>query len=116
MSQYAKNTKVPVDRSKAEIENVLIRYGADEFFYGRSAKGDGIGFKYNGRVIKIGVPKPNERDYPTEQKLAQERRRRWRVLLIALKAKLELIDAQLTTFEDEFLAQTCLPTGETVPH
>ncbi len=31
MARYAETTSVPVDRSKAEIEAVLKRYGASEF-------------------------------------------------------------------------------------
>jgi hypothetical protein len=115
---YASQTKVPIERSREEIERVLHNYGADEFFYGSSAKGKGIGFRYKGRIIKIGIPIPPRTDYSASQfgeyKWQQEERRRWRVLLIALKAKLELIDAELTTFEDEFLAQTALPDGSSV--
>jgi len=33
-SKYAEGTEVPIDRSKAEIERVLAKYGADEFVYG----------------------------------------------------------------------------------
>lgn len=115
---YAANTRVPVGRSRAEIERVLENYGADEFFYGASQRGKGIGFKYKGRVIKIGVPIPPRSEYPDtiagENKWKQEERRKWRVLLIGLKAKLEWVDAGLTKFEDEFLAQTCLPDGSCV--
>lgn len=115
---YAKNTSVPVERSRAEIERTLIRYGAESFFYGRSPKGSGIGFSYKGRMIRISIPMPARDDYrPTqvgETKWKQEHRRLWRVLLLGLKAKLELVDSGLISFEDEFLAQTCLPTGETV--
>lgn len=112
---YAEHTKVSVDRSKNEIEKTLLRYGADDFMYGSSAtKGGGIMFKYNNRLIKIGVPLPNRDDYQYETRYNQEYRRRWRVLLLALKAKLELVDAGLVSFEDEFLAQTCLPDGTTI--
>lgn len=31
---YASDTSVPVDRSKAEIERILERYGASAFMYG----------------------------------------------------------------------------------
>lgn len=112
---YAEHTRVPVERSKSEIEKTLLRYGADDFMYGSSvARGGGIMFKYNERLIKIGVPLPDENEFVSEQKYKQEYRRRWRVLLLALKAKLELVDAGLVSFEDEFLAQTCLPDGTTI--
>ena len=115
---YAENTKVSIGKSREEIERTLMRYGADEFFYGTSPKGDGVGFKYKGRPIKIGIPLPKRDEYKStqagEKNWEREKRRLWRVLLLALKAKLELIDSGITSFEDEFLAQTCLPTGETV--
>ena len=44
----------------------------------------------------------------------QAQRSRWRALLLVIKAKLEAIDAGIATFEDEFLAYTMLPGGETV--
>jgi len=112
---YAENTKVPVERSKNEIEKTLLRYGADDFMYGSSAtKGGGIMFRYKERLIKIGVPLPDKNDYQYDTQYDREYRRRWRVLLLALKAKLELVDAGLVSFEDEFLAQTCLPDGTTI--
>lgn len=118
MPRYAANTKVPVERSKVEIERTLKRYDIEEFFYGTSPRGDGIGFKYNGRTIKFGIPLPKRKDFRDtgggEADYKRAIRQQWRILLLALKAKLELVDAGLTTFEDEFLAQTCLQGGQTV--
>lgn len=118
MAKYAKDTKVPVERSRIEIEKILKRYGIDNFFFGTSPKGDGIGFNYSGHTIKFGIPLPKREDFkPTqtgEQDYKRAMRQRYRVLVIALKAKLEMVDIGLTTFEDEFLAQTCLSDGTTV--
>lgn len=118
MAKYAANTKVPVERSRLEIERTLVRYGVEAFFYGTSHKGSGIGFKYKDRAIQMSVPLPERKDFADTQAgegdWKREHRRLWRVLLIAIKAKLELVDAGLAKFEDEFLAQTCLPGGGTV--
>lgn len=118
MAKYAQNTKVPVERSRIEIERTLKRYGIDNFFFGSSPKGDGIGFNYNGRIVKFGIPLPKRDDFKTTQTGEQDYKRairqRYRVLVIALKAKLEMVDIGLTTFEDEFLAQTCLADGKTI--
>jgi len=118
MSQYAANTKVPIERSRVEIERTLKRYGIESFFFGTSPRGDGIGFKYNGRSIKFGIPLPKRDEFKAtqtgEQDYKRAMRQRYRVLVLALKAKLEMVDIGLTTFEDEFLAQTCLEGGETV--
>ena len=46
--------------------------------------------------------------------MEQAQRQRWRALLLVIKAKLEAIEAGIATFEDEFLAYTMLPSGETV--
>lgn len=115
---YAENTRVPVERSRAEIERTLIRYGVEGFFYGRSSKNSGIGFTYKGRMIRLSIPMPQRKDYGStkagEETCNREHRRLWRVLLLSLKAKLELVDSGLVSFEDEFLAYTCLPDGQTV--
>jgi len=39
VSRYAEGTSVPADRSRAEIERTLTRYGADQFAYGWRATG-----------------------------------------------------------------------------
>lgn len=39
---------------------------------------------------------------------------RWRALALVIKAKLEAVAAGITTIEDEFLAHTVLPDGQTV--
>ena len=119
MAQYAKNTTVSADRSKAEIERTLIRYGVDEFFYGRSATtGAAIGFTFKGRAIKLDVPLPDRQEYKANKtgdaNWEKECRRVWRVLLLWIKANLEVVDLGRITFEDIFLAQTCLPDGSTV--
>jgi len=41
-------------------------------------------------------------------------RQRWRALNLAILAKLEAVEAGITTFEEEFLAHLVLPNGKTV--
>jgi hypothetical protein len=43
-----------------------------------------------------------------------ELKRRWRALVLIVKAKLELVASGGSTFEVEFLAHTMLPNGDTV--
>ena len=118
MAKYARDTTVSADRSKAEIEKTLIRYGVDEFMYGRSASGAGIAFTLKGRTVKLNVPLPKRDDFRPnktgEMAWEKECRRVWRVLLLWIKANLEVVESGLITFEDIFLAQTCLPDGSTV--
>ena len=112
--KYAKNTTVPVARSKQKIEELLVSYGIEESFMGRSPRGDGIGFRYEGKVYKMNVPTPNRNDFNTENQFQQAIRQRWRILYMSMKMKFEEIDAGVISFEDQFLAQMSLPDGTTV--
>ena len=114
MPRYAKNTTVPVARSKQKIEELLVSYGIEESFMGRSPRGDGIGWKYKGKVYKMNVPTPNQNDFNTENQYQQAIRQRWRILYMSMKMKFEEIDAGVISFEDQFLAQMSLPDGTTV--
>jgi len=113
MARYAKNTSVPIARSKQKIEELLVSYGIEESFWGRSPRGDGVGWKYKGKVYKKNVPMPSKDD-KTEKQYEQEMRQRWRILYMTLKMKFEEIEAGVESFEDQFLAQLCLSDGSTV--
>ena len=125
---YAENTSVPIDRSKAEIERVLSRYGATGFGYMIRGTRAMIMFEAHNRQIRFSLPMPDPsndsyRKTPTgrirrgESQAAayeQEMRRRWRALALAIKAKLEAVDTGITEFEQEFLAHIVLPGNKTV--
>jgi len=72
-----------------------------------------VGFKYNNRLYKHNVPQP-KRDYLSDRQYEQAVRQRWRIFYMSLKMKLEEIDSEGMTFEDQFLAMMCLPDGSTV--
>ena len=105
MSRYAAKTSVPVDRSRAELERTLERYGCEAFGYLNKQGAYTIQFEYAGRVIRLGV-QAGETD--------QETRQRWRVLLLWVKATLESIEVGLQDFETAFALHTALPNGETL--
>lgn len=126
---YAENTSVSSEKSRAEIEHTLVRYGADQFMYGWNEHGAVIQFRATGRFVKFVLPMPSKdeqrftvtpggrRSRSNEQALRaweQETRRRWRALALAVKAKLEVVASGIATFEDEFMANIVLPGGETV--
>ena len=113
MPKYAKNTTVPIARSKQKIEELLVSYDIEESFMGRSPRGDGIGFRYKGKVYKMNVPTPSKEE-KTEKQYEQELRQRWRILYMSMKMKFEEIEAGVISFEDQFLAQMSLPDGTTV--
>ncbi len=125
--RFAAQTAIGADRSKAEIERLLERYGASKFM---SGWGDGqafLGFQCHGKMVKFVLPLPDSNDEefnltPTgrrrrsgpNQAFEQEVRRRWRALALVIKAKLEAVSTDITSFESEFLAHIVMPDGKTV--
>lgn len=127
--RYATRTGVPIERSRSEVERTLTRYRADRFAYGWDAGQWVVGFRAHGKFLKFIVPMPDKKGdgiarSPTgrrrrstgliEKAFDQECRRRWRALSLAVKAKLEMVESGISTFEVEFLAFIVLPGGETV--
>lgn len=62
MSRYASNTTVSVERSKADIERELLRYGAENFGYMTGRTEAIIGFTWQGRRIRFNLPIPDKND------------------------------------------------------
>src|SRR5690606_3888596 len=127
MTRYAAETSVSQDRSRAEIEATLKRYGATSFMYASEPTAAMIGFRISDRMVKfvLPMPDPNSRDFTHHSRgqrtpdaalkaWEQAGRQRWRALALVIKAKLEAVAAGITTIEDEFLAHTVLPDGSTV--
>lgn len=107
MGRYAETTRVPVARSRAEIERTLARYGADAFGYGSEGRCRLVTFRAGGRHVRIDIVLP-------EGCTEQQERQKWRALLLTIKAKLEAVESGIATFEEEFMAYVLLPSGETV--
>jgi hypothetical protein len=127
MAQYAKSTSVTPEKSRAEIERTLKRYGCDAFAFAWQGENAMIAFEAHGRQVKFMVPIPGRDEYTTtpggqtrydegaiDKAWDQGIRQRWRALALAIKAKLEAVEAGIVSFEDEFLAHFVLPDGQTV--
>lgn len=132
VSRYAANTQVSVERSRAEIENTLARYGAQQFMYGWNADGAVVAFVVEPepgqkRQVRFQLPLPSRglREFThhsrgqrtaseAERRWEQACRQRWRALNLVVKAKLEAVESGIATFEDEFLAYIMLPNGQNV--
>ena len=127
--KYAEKTDVSAEKSRAEIETILRRYGATGFAYGWDETSAVLGFKVHNRQIKfiLEMPDPNDQKFwrtperkferSREQALAaweQATRQRWRALVLVIKAKLEAVEAGISVFEQEFMAHIVLPNGQTV--
>lgn len=129
MRAYAKGTDVPVERSKAELDALLSKHGAAQRGIGCD---DNLGlaivnFRLFQRSIRIELPLPRldefksvrrstGRTFAETQHRAWEQacRERWRLLVLTVRAKLELVAIGGSTHEREFLADIYLPDGRTV--
>lgn len=127
--RYAADTTVPVKRSRMELERLLERYGASRFAYAWEGQSYRVGFSMRNRTIRLSLemPEPDAQEFtvtPTKRwkrsagaakdAYDQAVRSRWRALVLIIKAKLEGIELGITTFEEEFLSNLVLPSGETV--
>jgi hypothetical protein len=122
MTAYAQDTKVPVDRSRAEIERNLIRFQASGFSYGWSKGRKAVEFVYMDKRVRMTLTMPARDDWKareaadlrSDDRYDKERRRRWRSLGMIVKAKLVAVTDGITTFEDEFLSYFVMPGGATI--
>lgn len=107
---YAEHTKVPVEKTKTEIEQTLVRYGADRFAYFTESGKAVVVFEAKDRRLRFDLPLPaGETD-----KDQKARRQKWRALLLCIKAKLESVASGIESFEEAFLAHVVLNDGMTV--
>ena len=114
MAKYAKNTKGPASKTRVQVQNLLIKYGIEEFYFGTSPRGEGVGFKYEGRTYKHNVPMPDPKKSRSDNQYKQAVRQRWRLFYMSLKMKLDEVQGGGVSFEDQFLAMMSLPDGSTV--
>lgn len=105
MTRYAARTRVPVEKSKIEIERLVRRYGAKGFVAGWQGDAARVEFIAHSRHIRLTVLMP-----PAEQAARQK----WRALLLLVKAKLEAVDAKIASFEEVFVGDIVMPDGRTV--
>lgn len=113
---FAAETKVPVERTKVELDQLLQKHGATQRMMGTDdARRIGVvGFTLAGRQVRLKIPLPDKQKYRSGDKFAQAERARWRAALLVTKAKLEYIEMQMSTVDREFLSQITLPDGISV--
>lgn len=126
---YAVKTNVSIAKSKAEIEQLVERYGASGFAAGWNAAGRAsIEFLCHGKRIRFVLVMPSKDDrefthFEGRETMRNENvaaklweqacRSRWRALALCIKAKLEAVEAGIATFETEFMAHILLPNNKT---
>lgn len=128
-SRYAAGTTVSVDRSHAELEALLTRFGATGFLYGWMGQQGMIAFELRGRRCRFVVRPPMPDELPALRQAARERRakasddqklldeeirRRWRELVLLVKAKLVAVESGVVSMDEEFLPYFVLPGNVTV--
>ncbi len=123
-SLYAKETIIEPEQTRNDIEKLLFRYGADTFGYGRMGTTSIISFRFHSLVIKLTVEEPllesffkdssDRKRSPEKQKLAwkQAIRSRWRLLLLVIKGRLEMITVGMSSFEEQFMADIVMPNEQ----
>jgi len=114
---YAEKTSVPIDRSQAEVRKILTKYGATGFVFAEIRGTATVMFEINNRRIKFRLPLPalpsanaTQASIKTYEQIC---RSKWRSLVLCIKAKLECVDAKITTLEQEFMAHILMPDGST---
>ena len=103
--RYASRTKVPISKSRLEIESILSRYKADQFGTAMAKDKAMVQFRLNNWMVRFVLPLPSLNE--------QEQRQRWRALALTIKAKLEAVESKITSFEVEFLPYLVMPSGST---
>lgn len=129
---YAQGTSVSVSKSRVEIEEVLLKYKATSIGVMLDPGLARVAFKIGQWAVLFKMPLPSDEEAKKNAKrvpswqapsdtqkqawLEQEGRRRWRCLLLTIKAKLVSVENQVESFEEAFLAHLVLPgtAGETV--
>lgn len=130
MSQYAQSTQVPLERSREQIMTTLERYGCDAIQTTQAPDGWAVEFIVHDRRVRFVLRHPSYDDdqfarTPSGRKMrdADGRRKAWqqavkqryRALFLAIKAKLEIVESDISCFEHEFLANIVDPvTNQTM--
>lgn len=139
LDKFASETVVPIEKSQAEVRTILNAHGCTKY----ASIDDGPRSLVRAVLEKDGhalgvqfvVTLPDRNDkalthYKANQSkwaslirrspeaaeaaYLKECRRRWRCLVLLLKAKFAAVDSGIVQFQDEFLAHLMLPDGGTV--
>jgi hypothetical protein len=113
VATYANTTIVSPEKSRAEIEATLKRFGASAFGFGEDGRLVTILFRLKERHYRVNLTLPDVSRY-TKAAGAQAVRSYWRALALVIKAKLTAVDAGISTIEHEFLADMIMPDRQTV--
>lgn len=126
---YAKGASVNVARSLDEIGSLLRRHECFEFGQFSTRENSTIMFRQDeiSYKITITIPDPDDKAFTltpsgrfartkeaADREYQGEVRRRFRSLVLVVKAKLIAVDEGIVEFQDEFLAYAIMADGQTV--
>lgn len=122
MTNYVRGASISCAAFRAEIQEMLTRYGATGFRYGWEEGRTAIAFTAGGRHFRFVLVLPGStadplqprRTDPAAKPGEDASRQRWQKLSMLIRAKLEAVAAGVATFDEEFLAYMVLPGGGTV--
>lgn len=126
MSDYARGTDVSIARSISELDRLVAKHGATGFAYGREAGRARVMFRIADRMVRFDIESPGVEEFrwtPTRQRRTDatavrmaddEEKRRWRSLVLVVKALLVAVADGVISLSDAFLPYTVLPGGQTV--
>jgi hypothetical protein len=131
MARYAHGTTVTVASSRGEITGILAKHGVERQAWASEPEGDTLQFELDGHVYRLKIVRPTAQTLweqwkedgkgpitlkylPNDDQVNAEWRRRWRAIVLLLKAKLEFADGDTTTVARELLPYAVLKDGRTL--
>ena len=115
---FAERTKVPITQTRSEIEHLLTKAGATSFANAWEEKRASRQFRLNERIIRFNLPLPKSAKATAtgreRNQVEQQRKQKWRGLLLTIKAKLESVESGIEQFDSAFMAQIVMPGNTTV--
>lgn len=123
---YARHTSVTPERSRAEIEQLVKRYGATAFAYAEQDGMYAVIFTLKARRIRFVMRAPALETFamtPSGRRRSQDAQRQeqatylasiWRSLVLTIKAKMESVSAGIETFDEAFMPHIVMPDGKTI--
>jgi len=114
MTRYAERTSVSPDRSEAEIRALAKRYNVVGFVTGWRDTTHRVEFELSGRRLRFTLTIPPQDTRTTKVAYDQDVRRRWRLLVLKIKATFEAVLEDGESVEEAALGHIVLPNNQTI--
>jgi hypothetical protein len=127
-TKYAQGTVVTPEKTLAEIKKLVAAHGGTDWKYGEDGSRIVLGFTLNDVAVRLEhtLPSPTDSQFARDGRGRQrpqaermkaygaETRRRWRVLLLRLKVRFEMMTEGDESAAQAFAAYLVGPDGSTV--